>query len=221
MINTNVQWKVVDGFPRYSVSNDGRALSHNYRNTGRPGLLKPCLDSRGYYQVKLYYAPNEYSIELLARLIAKAFIENPSNLPEVNHIDQNRLNNHVSNLEWISKQDNLIHCGRGKLTELEARLVRWWYAQCEDIAQTAFQFDLTYNHVWAIVNGKRWRNIGAFGNLRDQLRQSGLAEPWPKRSNINPKPAYCDPTPKPIHLPDRPKPIHIKESSNAESNSQD
>ena len=43
------------------------------------------------------------------RLVAEAFIPNPDNLPEVNHIDSNRANNHVSNLEWVTHSDNMKH----------------------------------------------------------------------------------------------------------------
>ena len=43
------------------------------------------------------------------RLVAKTYIENPNNLPQVNHIDENKLNNDVSNLEWITQKENAIH----------------------------------------------------------------------------------------------------------------
>ena len=71
---------------------------HNKR-TGK--ILKESLMSNGYYQVHL----NRMTY-LKHRLVAKQFISNPNNLPCIDHINHNRIDNHISNLRWVSLSDN-------------------------------------------------------------------------------------------------------------------
>ena len=98
-------WKPVVGFEGlYEVSNFGRVKSLK-RNTATDRLLKPH-NTKKYLQVCL--CKNGVKADkLIHRLVAEAFIPNPDNLPEVNHKDENKLNNAVSNLEWISQIGNL------------------------------------------------------------------------------------------------------------------
>ena len=77
----------------YKVSNFGRILSLNYRNTGKPDLLNPS-DNGGYLQVELC-KNKEYKKCKVHRLVAETFLPNPENLPEVNHIDEDKTNNFV------------------------------------------------------------------------------------------------------------------------------
>jgi hypothetical protein len=198
MENTNIKWAAIDGHPNYKVSTTGQVISLNYRNTRTPGLLSATANTAGYLQV---YLDNKKL--LVSRLVAKAFIPNPDNLPEVNHKDLNKSNNNVENLEWITSQDNRLHCGKGKLTFEDACLIDWWVAQGVSQTDTAYQFGVSVQTVNYIVNKVTWKKVPKHYNLRDTLRNSGLVDPWPTRSNINPKPEYCSeeaPTPKPIHF---------------------
>lgn len=68
-------------------------------------MIRPSISKKGYLQVCLTNK-NTYSIH---RLAALTFIENKENKTEVNHIDGNKLNNHISNLEWNTTQENLEH----------------------------------------------------------------------------------------------------------------
>ena len=104
----------------YKVSNLGKILSLNYKNTGKAKLMNPSDNGCGYLRVCLS-KNGEDKWCLVHRLVATAFLENPENLPEVNHKDENKKNNFVflnedgsvdkkrSNLEWKNHRDNLNH----------------------------------------------------------------------------------------------------------------
>lgn len=99
-------WKDIEGFNgRYQISNLGRVKSLNYNNTKQEKILVNSLSNRGYYRVSLSLEGQvkQYNVH---RLVAEAFIPNPNQLPFINHIDENRTNNNVDNLEWCSVQYN-------------------------------------------------------------------------------------------------------------------
>lgn len=100
-------WKVIEGFEgKYEVSNLGNIKS----NHGHSKLLKGGID-RGYRYVDFQYK-GIYKRYQVHRLVATYFLPNPNNLPEVNHKDENKLNNSVDNLEWCSKKYNLNYGSR-------------------------------------------------------------------------------------------------------------
>ena len=97
-------WKPVVGYEGlYMVSNWGRVKSIKF---GKERILKPVTNSSGYLLVGLYKnnIEKKYSVH---RLVAEAFIPNPYNLPQVNHRDENKLNNNVDNLEWCTNEYNI------------------------------------------------------------------------------------------------------------------
>lgn len=101
------EWRAVMGYEGlYEVSSDGRVRSLNYRGAkGRIEDLSPG-DKGGYLAVVLYSRGVQQG-RLVHRLVAQAFLDNPLELPEVNHIDENPSNNHVSNLEWCTRTYNI------------------------------------------------------------------------------------------------------------------
>ena len=71
--------------------------------------LKPETCRNGYKRVLLISRENKRCHKLVHRLVAEAFIPNDLNLPQVNHIDGDKSNNHYSNLEWCTQQENNVH----------------------------------------------------------------------------------------------------------------
>lgn len=105
-------WKPVVGYEGlYEVSNLSRirSLPRNTKNQYKLGTIKKCtILNTGYYYVNLY--KNKHSRRcLLHRIVAEAFIPNPSNFPCVNHKDGNKLNNDITNLEWCTYSYNEKH----------------------------------------------------------------------------------------------------------------
>ena len=96
-------WRKINGFPNYEVSNLG-----NVRNKKTGRVLRPSKDGCGYSQVILCKdgKGNQFKVH---RLVATAFIPNPKNKKEVNHIDGNKSNNYVDNLEWNTHSENQQH----------------------------------------------------------------------------------------------------------------
>jgi hypothetical protein len=93
---------------RYCVTNFGRVFSLNYRRTKRAKELAQSTHPEGYRRVKLFAIDRESPVPV-HRLVASAFIPNPGRLPQVNHIDGNKGNNLLSNLEWTDNSGNQKH----------------------------------------------------------------------------------------------------------------
>lgn len=95
-------WKDIDGYDgRYAVSTWGRVK-------GVHGIMKPYTNSKGYLKIGLM-KDGVSQKHRVHRLVAQAFIPNPFDLPEVNHIDGNKQNNSITNLEWIDGDGNRAH----------------------------------------------------------------------------------------------------------------
>lgn len=99
-------WETVIGFPDYSVSNLGRVIS---RRTSKEKFIGSVLPD-GYIQVALCSEESTRKVNI-HKLVAETFIPNPKSLPEVNHVDEDKSNNQVNNLEWCTKSFN-INYGR-------------------------------------------------------------------------------------------------------------
>lgn len=93
-------WKKINEFPNYYISNKG-----NIRKGVNGKNLKTFVRN-GYMSINLYNE-NECKQKYVHRLVGEAFIENPNNYPQINHKDENRCNNNVSNLEWCTCKYNI------------------------------------------------------------------------------------------------------------------
>ena len=85
-------------------------------NTEKGIKLKPQLNNKGYYMINL-----QGTIYLIHRLVALTYIPNPDNLPEVNHKDENPLNNNVSNLEWCTHKYNIRYTTAKKVYQYDTK----------------------------------------------------------------------------------------------------
>lgn len=95
-------WKPIEGFDGYLVSTNGLVKGK------RGSILKPQVLKNGYLSVNLY---NEKGMKTctIHRLVASAFIPNELGLPQVNHINEDKSDNSMGNLEWCSAQFNIEH----------------------------------------------------------------------------------------------------------------
>lgn len=99
-------WKEIKGTKGFiQVSDLGRVRS---LLSGAPKILKTQADAKGYQRIRVTIEKEKMSFKV-HREVAKAFIDNPDNLPQVNHKDGNKTNNHVANLEWCTNRDNVIY----------------------------------------------------------------------------------------------------------------
>jgi hypothetical protein len=104
-------WKDINGFDGlYQISNFGNVKSINFNNTKTEKLMKLSIDRYGYNYVSFTKFNKKLKVH---RLVALTFIPNPENKITVNHIDENKLNNHVDNLEWYTVSEQNKH-SKGK-----------------------------------------------------------------------------------------------------------
>lgn len=182
-MKTEEIWIPIKGFEGYyEVSNLGRVRSldrYNVMKTKRGEWVKrkrkgaimiPSLDGRKHYLQVCLSKCGKRTMLLVHRLVAEAFLENPENLPEVNHKDENKANNNVSNLEWCDHKynnnyGNKLHLTRGEnnpASKYNAEIVRAirneYVPGSADKGITALskKYGVSLTHVSNIVNHKRW-----------------------------------------------------------------
>ena len=151
---TNEIWKDIEGYEGlYQVSTCGnvKSLPKVRRNgTGtyiqKEKLLKPSNTSTGYKKVELCKDGKRKSFKV-HRLVAQAFIPNPENKREVNHIDGNKHNNNVNNLEWVTSSENKLHAFEMHLNPTkrdldEEKIIRMYCEEKMSIHQIAKEFNV-------------------------------------------------------------------------------
>lgn len=116
---TTVNIRPIPGYEgRYSVTADGRIWSFlPSRSRGGQGFLR-AQKNRGGYQVVCLWDGKTRKYHKVHRLVASAWIPNPHSKPQVNHIDGNKENNAVSNLEWCTSSENKRHAWESGITSL-------------------------------------------------------------------------------------------------------
>lgn len=126
----------------------------------------------GYYYITLTDIDGKRSKKYVHRIIAQAFIDNPNDKKEVNHIDCNKLNNNIMNLEWSTRKENLQHSydnglkrehekhGMAKLTKNEVLQIRKLYKSKEySYSQLSKMYNVSMSCISMIVTNRNWRNL--------------------------------------------------------------
>ena len=181
-------WRWVVGYEGvYMVSNFGNVMSvpcmqtrrgHQYYKVGMEVLSHD--NGRGYKVISLYKDGIQHQTTV-HRLVAEAFIPNKENLPEVNHMDGNKSNNHVENLEWVTKSENIRHArdvlnvftANRRLTEEQILAIREDGRTEKEIGHL---YGISQTSVNAIKIGKTYKNIGGVTKRVGRLRQRKLTD---------------------------------------------
>lgn len=146
-------WKEIKGLEGlYKVSNKGRVLSMR-RNL----VLKTNINENGYEMISLQ--KKKYRVH---RLVAEAFIPNIEGKPEINHIDENKLNNKVENLEWATRSENINYGHRNeKMAEKIRKPILQFtksgelIKEFDSVSRAADELNLRQSNISAILRGTR------------------------------------------------------------------
>lgn len=169
-------WKSIESYETlYEVSNFGNVKSLGRQVLGKltsstrsvkERILKPKTSKYGYLEVSLH-KEGKLSTKRVNRVVAIAFINNANNYPQVNHIDGNKLNNKIDNLEWVSNSMNQIHAhktglkrslkgensNRAILTNEKVLDMKNKYKSGSKIKDLHKEFGIKYTTCWHIIKG--------------------------------------------------------------------
>lgn len=205
----NEEWKPIPGYEGlYLISNYGRVKSLprlcKPKSNGKSYLikeriLKPSKHSYGYLKYTLCKESNLKYVSA-HRLVASAFLDNPANLPVVNHIDCDPNNNHVSNLEWCTSSYNTIHSykkgrmpdnsdennGHARINGDVARIiVSLRYDKELTISEISKLLNVSTSIINAVIRGKRWVKYTGLTKSALSLKRNFTNIPI-KRTSKNP-----------------------------------
>lgn len=174
------QWKDIKDFEGwYQISDLGNVRSlDRVSSDGRfyKGSLKAIGFGRGKYNIITLYKGGEQKSFRVHRLVAEAFISNPDNKSEVNHIDGNKNNNHVGNLEWSTSSENQKHAYRlglqetfkgedhikAKLTNEQAWAIKYLRKDnplLYTMQNLANMYNVSVATISLIMSGRRYKNV--------------------------------------------------------------
>lgn len=158
-------WKTVPDFENYLVSNLGNVLNQKYNR-----YKKPTKCQNGYWSIGLS-KNGKYKFWLLHRLVAITFLPNPQNKPQVNHINSDKKDNSVQNLEWVTSKENNIHSvardigvkgmkvWTAKLTEQNVVEIRNRLQKGEMLVTLAKEFKVCKQTIFKIKKNKIWKSV--------------------------------------------------------------
>lgn len=161
--------KRINGFEDYLITSFGDIYSLKSNK-----WLKSMNNGTGYLYVALYKNSKSYN-KYVHRLVAITFILNPDNKPSINHIDGNKQNNCVNNLEWVTKSENEIHAYKiglknskhcqgfknynSKLTENDVLTIHGLYLSGMKQKEISKIYKISKPNISDIINGKTWKHL--------------------------------------------------------------
>ena len=175
-------WKDIVGYKGlYQVSNLGRVKSlarkidhGTYIEDRGDVIMSLVINTHGYYSV-VFTKNRKKKNHRVHQLVARAFIPNPENKEMINHIDCNRLNNRVDNLEWCTNSENQLHAiahglktdigvnhKRSRLNEEEVKFIREHYRFRSPVYNTrtlAEMFNVSRTVISTLVLGKTYKSV--------------------------------------------------------------
>jgi hypothetical protein len=179
------RWKDIIGYEgMYQVSDHGRiktlprkvksAISSSGYRTLTEKIHIPCDNGNGYKYVTIRIDGGKNKHVYIHRAVAEAFLCNCFDLPEVNHIDGVKSNNHVDNLEWCTRSDNVGHAHKtglnyslkgesnpqSKLTEEKVRFIRESISSGEKTnKELSEMFGISNGYISNLVARKKWKHV--------------------------------------------------------------
>lgn len=167
------QWRELPSNNKYLISDHGNLIIKNFRRSGknRNGSIRTIDTARwvGYKSTMI-----NGKCKLMHRLVAEAFIPNPKNYKYVNHLDSDRGNNQVSNLEWCTQSHNCKHSyssgtnpiekklgsnnGRAKFDDLQVKVIKSLKGELSQVAIAGY-FKRPQSIIGNIHRGKNWAHI--------------------------------------------------------------
>lgn len=178
-IKRPVEWRAIPGFEgRYSITRDGRVWSHGlHANQYGPTRKKPrwlgrYLANSGYLFVNLRINPVKRAGVFVHHLVLLAWgPPRPSPKHECNHKNGVKTDNHISNLEWATREEQVRHAvvnqlyrrgsrsASAKLTEAQVIEIRHRFANGATRKELAQEYGIAYGAIWHIINRTQWRHI--------------------------------------------------------------
>ena len=173
-------WKILNYrgkiYNNLLISDAGRVKN---KKTGK--IYKQFISKHGYYNINIFLEYDKNCSKrrqlflIVHQAVADTFIPNPFNLPVVNHLDANKLNNNSRNLEWTTYKGNSEHAvkhnllpsqkgennGASKLTQLQVDEIRRTYKKYDknfSIKALAKKYNVHYSTIHLILNNKSWNN---------------------------------------------------------------
>lgn len=211
------EWLPYPSDPNYMVSNQGRVKHLSYVSTSgrrmKERIIPGVLHQDGYIVVTMVLGNSKYKQISKHRIVAETWIPNPLNKPEVNHVDGNKQNNSVENLEWVTSAENQQHAThqhlqptkivtyKGKLSKSQRDEILLRYST-EDISRRALaqEYGVSHTTISSLINnkysyGEGYENefekfltvLNTLNELRDEWLITKDAEVWKTLIEILPR----------------------------------